>query len=576
MMVLPAVAEKPKVPRVFEGDPYANETKEQRDERMAWWREAKFGMFIHWGIYAVPAGDHEGQGGAEWIMRQAKIPVERYREYGKDFTAENYDPAAWADLAKKAGMRYVVITSKHHDGFALYPSAVSDWDVVDATPVKRDLLAPLAEEVRKRGLKFGLYYSHSQDWVHPGGAIWRYEEGSSWDEAHKGSHDEYLKNIAVPQVKEILTRYQPAVLWWDTPQHMTPERSKPLVELLKLRPGIIHNDRLGGGYYGDTETPENFIPPAGYPGRDWETCMTMNDNWGFVRDDHDWKSFEQIIGQLVNIVSKGGNYLLNVGPDATGRIPQPSIDLLTKVGEWMDVNGEAVYGTHAGPFNCRLPWGRVSAKTDGNDTVLYLHILDLPQDGQVLLPGLKNEVLAAEMLAGGQKLKVVASKFGPMVQLPKIEASGVSTTLKLKVKGTPQVESVPVLADSDGVFRLTPMDASLTGNLVLEQSRGLDRIGGWEDPAFEASWSVEADRAGSYRVVIHCVTQEEGPVLGVHGVGDFQVKVAASERWKIDFKPVELGTVTLQPGQRFDVKLKPVADGWKPVNVHLVELVPVK
>ena len=564
---------------VAEGAPYANETKEQRDERMAWWREAKFGMFIHWGVYAVLAGEYGDVRDAEWIMRAGKIPLDRYREYAKKFTAEHFDPSAWADLAATAGMRYVVITAKHHDGFALYPSEVTDWDAMDAAGAKRDLLAPLAREVRKRDLKFGLYYSQAQDWYHPGGAKWHYEEGTGWDEAQEGSFDEYIKNIAVPQVREILTRYEPAVLWWDTPVDMTAERARPLVELLKLRPGIITNDRLGGGYMGDTKTPENYIPPAGYPGRDWETCMTMNENWGYVRDDHDWKSFQEIIAQLVDIVSKGGNYLLNVGPDATGRIPQPSIDLLTQVGEWMKVNGESIYGAQAGPFKCRIPWGRVTTKPDGPDTVLYLHVLDVPEDGRLLLTGLKNECLSASFLADGSAAEMKRSPFGPCVMVPegKCPQGSASTTIKVRIKGHPAVEAMPVLADADGVYRLTPVDAEITGKIPLGQQFGYDRIGPWNDATATVSWSVHASQAGSYRLVVRSVTPDSaGPVLSVDGIGDFQFEVPASTTWRRDYPPRELGTVTLKDGDRFAIELKPVAKEWKSVYVHQVELVPVE
>jgi alpha-L-fucosidase len=564
---------------VTEGSPYANESRQQRDARMTWWREAKFGMFIHWGVYSVLAGQYEDVRDAEWIMRAGKIPVDRYRGYARQFNAGHYDPAAWADLAARAGMRYVVITAKHHDGFALYPSEVTDWDAMDAAGAKRDLLAPLAKEVRKRNLKFGLYYSQAQDWYHPGGAKWHYQEGSGWDKAQQGSFDEYIKNIAVPQIREILTRYEPDVLWWDTPVDMTTARARPLVELLKLRPGIISNDRLGGGYMGDTKTPENYIPPVGYPGRDWETCMTMNDNWGYVRDDHDWKSFREIITQLVDIVSKGGNYLLNVGPDADGRIPQPSIDRLTQVGEWMKVNGESVYGTQASPFKCRIPWGRVTTKPDGPDTVLYLHVLDVPKDGRLLMTGLKNELLSANFLTDGSVATLERSPFGPCVMTPegKCPQGSVGTTIKVRIKGHPEVEPMPVLADADGVYRLTPMDAKLTGEIPLGQQFGHDRIGAWENPTATVSWSVHASQAGSYRLVVRSVTPDSaGPVLGVRGIGDFQFEVPASKTWKRDYPPREPGTVTLKQGQRFKIELRPVVKDWKPVYVHQVELVPVE
>ncbi len=258
------------------------ETREARDARMAWWREAKFGMFIHWGVYAVPAGTYKGErvgGIGEWIMLRAKIPVAEYRAFAREFNPVDYDPDAWARLAKAAGMRYIVITSKHHDGFALFDSAVTDWDVVDATPYRRDLIGPLAAAARRHGLKFGCYYSQAQDWTHPGGAKAGYKEGEGWDEAHKGSFDEYLRTIAIPQTREVLTRISPDILWWDTPTWMTPERAAPLHELIALRPGLITNNRLGGRYSGDTETPEQYIPATGFKDRDWEVCMTMNDTW---------------------------------------------------------------------------------------------------------------------------------------------------------------------------------------------------------------------------------------------------------------------------------------------------------
>jgi len=550
-----------------------------KNERMAWWREAKFGMFIHWGVYAVLAGHYEDVRDGEWIMHAGKIPLDRYRGYARQFNAGQYDPAAWADLAARAGMRYVVITAKHHDGFALYPSEVTDWDVMDAAGAKRDLLAPLAREVRKRNLKFGLYYSQAQDWYHPGGAKYRYPEGTGWDKAQQGSFDDYIRDIAVPQVREILTRYEPDVLWWDFPMDMTTARASPLAELLKLRPGIISNDRLGGGYMGDTETPENYIPPVGFPGRDWETCMTMNDNWGYVRDDNDWLSFREIITQLVDIVSKGGNYLLNVGPDADGRIPQPSIDLLTQVGAWMKVNGESIYETQASPFKRRIPWGRVTTKPDGSNTLLYLHVLDMPKDGRLLLTGLKNECLSARFLADGSAAKLERSPFGPCVIVPesKCPQGSFGTTIKVWIKGHPEVEPMPVLADDDGIYRLYPMDAKLTGEIPLDQQFGYDRIGPWKDPTATVSWSIHASKAGSYRLLVRSVTPDSaGPALSVRGIGDFQFEIPASKTWKRDYPVRELGTVTLREGERFEIELKPVAKEWKPVYIHLVELVPAE
>ena len=261
-------------------------------------------------------------------------------------------------MAKNAGMKYIVITSKHHDGFAMFGSKASTYNIVDATPFHRDPLKELAAACRKHGIKLGFYYSQAQDWHQPGGGSY----GGHWDPAQNGSMDDYLKNIAMPQVREILSNYGPiAVLWWDTPVDITRECAEQFLPLLKLQPGIITNNRLGGGFPGDSETPEQFVPPTGFPGRDWETCMTMNDTWGFKSNDHNWKSLETLIRNLVDIASKGGNYLLNVGPTAEGQIPAPSVDRLKAIGRWLKVNGEAIHGTSASPFK-RLAWGRCTTR----------------------------------------------------------------------------------------------------------------------------------------------------------------------------------------------------------------------
>mgnify|MGYP002347116080 CR=1 FL=1 len=266
------------------------ETPEQRDARMEWWREARFGMFIHWGVYSVPAGSHNGGrigGDSAWIMRHAKIPLDVYRSYANQFNPVKYDPDAWVKLAKDAGMKYVVITAKHHDGFALFDSKVTDWDVVDATPYGKDLLKPLAAACHEQGMKLGLYYSQTQDWYHKGGAM----IGFRWDPKQEGNMDEYIRNIAVPQVKEILSNYGPiAVLWWDTPYWMTIKRATEFHPLAALQPGLITNNRLAMDFRGDITTPEQKIPANGIPGRDWEVCMTMNKTWGYKSCDDNWKS----------------------------------------------------------------------------------------------------------------------------------------------------------------------------------------------------------------------------------------------------------------------------------------------
>lgn len=436
------------------------ETVEARDERMGWWREAKFGMFIHWGVYSVPAGfyhDKPVPGIGEWIMNKGKIPMAEYQEFAKQFNPVKFNAEEWVKLAKNAGMKYIVITSKHHDGFAMYNSQVSPWNIYQATPWKHDPLMELAKACKKEGIKLGFYYSQAQDWNNGGSAA-----GEKWDPAQEHGMDEYIDKIAVPQVREILTKYGddiPAVLWWDTPKDMNPERAAKLDKVVKeLKPKIITNNRLGGGYSGDTETPEQFIPAQGYPGRDWETCMTMNDTWGFKRDDHHWKSAEDLIRNLCDIASKGGNYLLNVGPTSEGLIPQPSVELLTKVGTWMKVNGEAIYGVSSTPFGAEAgAFSSTEKDKKGNPKFIsewnwrattkpgkiYVHIFKW-HAGAFVLPAIENKIVKASLLADEKHaaLPIQQSDAGISITLPEQASDAIASVVCLELADQSSVKVI--------------------------------------------------------------------------------------------------------------------------------------
>ena len=338
------------------------ETAQQRDARMQWFREARFGMFIHWGLYALPAGWWHGKEETkaypgEWIMNVESIPVDPYKELAPQFNPTQFSAKAIVNLAKSAGMRYIVITAKHHDGFAMFSSQAGPFNIIEATPFKRDPLKELAAECRSQGVKLGFYYSQDQDWTAPGGAALKTGDHQPptfhWDPAQNGDFTEYLESKAIPQIRELLTNYGdfPAYLWFDTPtKDMTPELAGKIVALLNAHPSLIWNNRLGGGYAGDTETPEQYIPPRGFPGRDWESCMTMNDTWGYRSDDTNFKSTESLLRNLIDIASKGGNYLLNIGPMASGEVPPAEVDRLQGMGRWLAANGESIYGTQATLF----------------------------------------------------------------------------------------------------------------------------------------------------------------------------------------------------------------------------------
>jgi alpha-L-fucosidase len=409
----PPAAGLPALPAVVR-----DETAEQRETRLRWFRDARFGLFIHWGVYSVPAGFWHGKPvAAEWIMNRGKIPVADYRAFAKDFTAAKYDPQAWAQLAQDAGVKYVVITAKHHDGFSLFDSGYSDWNAVKASAAKRDLLQPLDDAVRGHGLRFGVYYSQSQDWVNLGGG-----KGNTppWDEQQKqGTFDEYLAKIALPQVRELLEKFHPDILWWDTEYQMTPERARPFFALVTSYPNLLINSRLGGGVIGDFRTSEQRIPASAMLGRALEVNMTINNSWGYRSDDLNWKSVQQLIRNLSDISSKDGNYLLNVGPTAEGIIPAPEADRLRAIGRWLKVNGDAIYGTRGSVYPAALPWGRTTQKHHPGDGVtLYLHVWDWPGNGKILLPDIQQAPRSGRLLENNLAVTTQVTASGLMVALP--------------------------------------------------------------------------------------------------------------------------------------------------------------
>ncbi|MEA3186963.1 MAG: alpha-L-fucosidase [Chthoniobacter sp.] len=418
------------------------ETPEQRATRMAWWRDAKFGMFIHWGVYSVPAGFYQGKavpGIGEWIMNKGKIPMAEYQQFAQQFNPTKFDAKKWVKIAKDAGQRYIVITSKHHDGFAMFCSKASKWNICDATPFGRDPLQELAAACDEAGIKLGFYYSQAQDWNNGGSAI-----GGKWDPAQEHNMDDYIDKVAAPQVSEILTNYGPnvpAVLWWDTPNDMNDARAQKLAELVsRLRPKIITNNRLAPGFAGDTETPEQRVPATGFPGRDWETCMTINGTWGYKSDDQNFKPTEKLLRNLIDIVSKGGNYLLNVGPTAEGEIPEPEIERLRQMGEWLKTNGEAVYGTTASPL-AKVGWGRVTKKNTEKGTALYLQVFDWPKDGKLVVTGLKNAPKGASLLASGAAVRASTESGDVTLDVPVEAPDAVASVIKLEFDEPLHVEN---------------------------------------------------------------------------------------------------------------------------------------
>ena len=438
-----------------------NEAAMTSEHKMQWWREAKFGMFIHWGIYSIPAGKYvwnlpdgkykEDITQGEWIMNRCKIPVAEYRKYAEHFNPIKFNAEQWVLTAKAAGQKYIVITAKHHDGFAMFKSEVSNYNIYDATPFKRDPLKELADACRKYGMKLGFYYSQAQDWGHKGGAPNKWH----WDkDAQDGSMDAYIDSIAAPQVKEILTKYgDVAVLWWDTPKDMTPELANKLDAITKQHPSLITNNRLGGGIRGDLETPEQYIPASGYPGRNWEVCMTVNEHWGYNAYDDNWKSTKELLRKLIDIVSKGGNFLLNVGPTAEGIIPQVCVNTLKEMGDWLKINGESIYGTTANPFDY-LSWGRATRKGQK----VYIHVFDWPKNGQLNVP-FANTVTKAYLLEDTATLLSIKKEGSKLVvTVPKIAPDKIASVVVLEFKGEPTV--LPKLTEGANANATSELDTA--------------------------------------------------------------------------------------------------------------------
>jgi alpha-L-fucosidase len=417
--------------------------KNSSENRMKWWFDAKFGMFIHWGLYSIPAGkwgDKKVSGIGEWIMKRLQIPIDEYEKLTEKLNPVHFNAKEWVEIAKSSGMKYIIITSKHHDGFAMYHSANSKYNIVDATPYKRDPIMDLSVECKRAGIKLGFYYSQTQDWHEENGI------GNDWDFPEDSLKDfsKYLNEKVKPQLHELLTQYGPvSIIWFDTPLNITNEQSRDLVEYVhQLQPECIVNGRVGNGYgdylcFGDNEIPAQVVNTY------WETCATLNDTWGFKEDDNNWKSSVVLKKLLVDIVSKGGTYLLNVGPTAEGIIPRQSIDILREVGIWLEKNGEAITGTKPGAFQTEFDWGAITTKPGK----IFIHLFDWPTK-EFLLYGLKSEVKKAYLLAEPnhslkviQKHDVSLEHDSLVISLPKKAPDKDISVLVLEIEGEMEVNN---------------------------------------------------------------------------------------------------------------------------------------
>lgn len=470
--------------------------------------EGNFALFIHWGLYSHLAGKWQGKtyyGIGEWLMnpRMAGIPVDAYKAIADQFNPQDFDAAAIARLAKDAGMKYVIITSKHHDGFAMFHSKADPFNIVDATPFARDPMLELSTACRAAGLGFGFYYSHYQDWTAPG--------GSGGPTAHAdgtpATFDDYFYKKCLPQVQEICTNYGKIdFVWFDTPGDMDKERVIELVDAVRaLQPDTMLCSRVGHGMGDYASKGDMEVPPRNIEGL-WETCDTNNDSWSFAWYDSNFKSPKEILHRLVATVARGGTYLFNVGPDGKGRVPETGAQFLRQAGQWIQQYPQVVYGAGPSPWGRALPWGDVTVNGD----LLFLAVFDWPQTGRLCLPGLTAPIKGARLLgASGPEDIAFEQKNGwTVLHLPFKPADHPASVIELTVDGGPQalrLDADAIGVDPDIPTRLLAEFAQVSG-ADKQAIRWMEKFGewihanqisGWQ-PSGKATWTVDVLAPGPY------------------------------------------------------------------------------
>lgn len=475
----------------------------ESSDRVALFRDGNYGMFIHWGIYSHLGGKWRDQtfyGIGEWIKRQMKISEADYQAEARNFNPTAFDARAIVQLAQDAGMKWIIITSKHHDGFAMFKSK-HPFNIVDASPFARDPMKELADACRAAGLGFGFYYSHNQDWTAPGG-----NNGPKQNpDGSPASFDQYFREKCYPQVKEICTSYGPlSFIWFDTPGNMPKDHVAQLAELVRqTQPNALLCSRVGHGLGDYLSKGDMEVPPRNMEGL-WETCDTTNDSWAYAWYDQNWKDSREILHRVVATVGRGGTYLLNVGPDGTGRVPAPAAHYLRKAGDWIKRYPQVVYSAGASPWGHAQPWGDVT--TSGN--TLNLVVFDWPAHGRLFLPGLQTGITAAGVVTGGKLQPVTWKQRGTWteLQLPAAPPDAPAAVIAVKLQGAPKVDQTL------GVFPNASADLLLefaeVQGATKKEIRWMEKFGEWKhanqvsdwQAGGRAVWTVDVAEAGDYRL----------------------------------------------------------------------------
>lgn len=561
------------------------------EQRIQWWREAKFGMFIHWGVYSLPGGEWRGKkvgGYAEHLMRKEKITRKDYLDLAHQFNPVQFNAEEWVLNARKAGMKYFIITAKHHDGFALFDSKVSDFDIKDQTGFKRDPMAELAAACKKLGMKFGFYYSHAFDWEHPDapGNDWEYNNpggdllhgGANWFDTHPEwlpKARKYVDEKSIPQIKELITKYHPDILWFDTP-HKLPlsENIRILKAIRETDPNIVVNGRLVrsasanfGDYKNTADRPAEFYPVTG----DWEAIPTTNESYGYSKYDNSHKPVSHFIRLLASAASRGGNLLMNIGPKGDGAFDVRDVEILSGIGDWMKKNDESIHGTTSSSLPLQS-WGVSTLR--GNK--LYLHVFEYPADGKLYIGGIKSTFGKVYFLDGVKKSLQATrlSEKDVVINLPKVAPDSINTVIVMELKGKIQADSIRYVAANSKLTRLLAFDATQHGKGFGFGDGKTDRyyVNGWKSKDQYLSWSFRTATPATFKIVIKYLADENSG-------GSYQVQLAGfKQEVKVDkgsnkVSIKEIGTISLNAGTH-QLSIKPIeitgSELMRPLEIQLI------
>lgn len=567
------------------------------DSRIAWWRDARFGMFIHWGIYSLPGGEWKGKkvsGYAEHLMRKEKIPRAEYLELAHKFNPVKFNADAWAKTAKRAGMRYMIITAKHHDGFAMFNSQVSDYNVVKQTAWKHDPMADLSAACKKYGIKFGFYYSHAFDWEHPDapGNDWDYKNpggdlnlfgGRDWYDLHPEllpKAVKYVNEKAIPQIKELLTMYHPDILWFDTPQKLPlSENIRILKAIRETDPNVVVNGRLArggnnlnfGDYKNTADRPAEFFPVDG----DWEAIPTTNESYGYSKFDKSHKPVSFFIQLLAKSASRGGNLLLNIGPMGDGAFAPEDMKILNGLGDWMGKNSASIYQTTKTPLPFQS-WG-VSAR---KNNLLYLHVFNWPQNGSLVVGGLKSDITRAWLLADPLKKPLPFKRVDPLDVSIAVQAQSpdaVDAVIVLETAGPIKTDGARLLASTGLTNRLLAYDAELIGKGFGFGDGKTDRyyVDGWTKKEQLIKWNFRLIQPAKYKIELkYAADNTDAGTYGIK-IGDFVKKGEIAPSAKGEVKTESIGEVSLGAGNH-TLQISPVEiTGNALMKILEVQLIPL-